>query len=95
VAEIVTGVLAVTAVVVMVNAAETVAPAGTVTDAGIVALGSLLASVTTTPPEGAAAFNLTELPVEEAPPTTRFRARVKADTTMGVTVRFAVLVTPS
>ena len=52
--------------VVMVNDAE-VAPAGTVTDAGTVADGSLLDNEITAPPAGAGPFNVT-VPVELAPP---------------------------
>ena len=53
VAEIVTGVLAATAEVVMVKAGDTDAAPATVTEAGIAAAGLLLVSVTTAPPFGA------------------------------------------
>jgi hypothetical protein len=59
VAEIVTGVSAVTALVPMVNVGETVVPAATVTDAGTATPGSLLASATTAPPAGALPFRVT------------------------------------
>lgn len=59
VAEIVTDVFAVTALVPIVNVGETVVPAGTVTDPGTVTPGSLLASATTAPPAGALPFSVT------------------------------------
>jgi hypothetical protein len=69
VAVIVTGVEAVTDVVVAVNGAV-VAPAATVTLAGTVAAGVLLlVSVTTAPPDGAALVSVA-VPVDELPPTT-------------------------
>ncbi len=65
-------------------------PAGTVTDAGTVALGLLLASVTTAPPAGAPAVNVT-LPVEATPPTTLEGVSVKEPKPVpDVTVRTAV-----
>lgn len=69
VAEIVTGVLAVTDCVLTANVAL-VAPAATVTLAGVVATDVwLLASATTAPPDGAAAVSVT-VPVDELPPVT-------------------------
>jgi len=94
VAEIVTGVLDVTEDVVMVNAAEVVDPADTAIEAGTLALGLLLLSAMAAPPDGAAAFSLTEFPADDAPPTITCRARVTAETTSGVTFRLAVLLTP-
>jgi hypothetical protein len=93
VAEIVTGVFDVTPVVVIVNAGETDAPAGTITDAGTVALGSLLASVTVTPPAGAVPFRLT-VPDEETPPSTTFGVTATDETATGISVKVALAVTP-
>jgi hypothetical protein len=83
VAVIVTGVFVATAVVVMVNDGDTVAPAATVTEAGTVALGSLLESVTTAPPVGAAALRVTVLAVADVPPITEVGDNVTADTLTG------------
>ena len=94
VAEIVTGVLAVTAVVVIVNAAETDVPPATVTDAGTVTPELLLASVTTAPPEGAGPFNVTLFAVVDPPPTTVFGDNVTAETPGGDTVKLPVTVLP-
>jgi hypothetical protein len=63
-------VLAVTAEVVMVKAGETVAPAGTVTEAGTTAAALLLVSVTTAPPTGAGPVSVTVLAVVGLPPIT-------------------------
>jgi hypothetical protein len=65
-AEMVTGVAAVTALVVTVNVAL-LAPAATVTLEGTVAADALLERSTTTPPLGAAPLSVT-VPVEDAPP---------------------------
>jgi hypothetical protein len=96
VAEIVTGVLAVTAVVVMVNEGETLAPAGTVTEAGTATAALLLDKLTTAPPEGAGPLKRTVFPVVDAPPVTepddRFTAAI--DTFDEVTVKAAVAVAP-
>jgi hypothetical protein len=94
VAVIVTGVLAATPVVVMVNAGETVAPAATVTEAGTVAAALLLVSVTTVPPADAAPFSVTVFKVVDAPPKTDDGDRVTADGLGGCTVKVAVAVTP-
>jgi len=69
-AEIVTGVLAATADVVMVNAGETNAPAATVTEAGTVTPELLLESITTAPPAGAKLLSVTVFNVVELPPVT-------------------------
>ncbi len=66
--EIVADFVIVTALVVMVKFALS-APAATVTLEGVAAAGSLLESVTTAPPDGAAAVKVT-VPVEEFPPAT-------------------------
>ena len=67
-AVMVTGVAAVTALVVIVNVALLV-PAATVTLAGTVAADTLLERSTTTPPLGAAPLSVT-VPVDDAPPLT-------------------------
>ncbi len=92
----VTGVAAVTAVVVMPKFAL-VAPAATVTLAGTLATVALLVdSATTTPLAGAAEVNVT-VPVLGAPPTTLVGLTVTVDNVgaagVGVTVRAAVRVT--
>lgn len=101
-AEIVTGVKAVTGVVVTVKLAL-VAPAGTVTLAGTVAALELSESVTSAPPLGAALVKVT-VPCELAPPVTlaRFSARVfrlaggggGGGAATGVTVSAAVRLVP-
>jgi hypothetical protein len=82
----------------MANAAEVVVPAGTVTEAGTVTLGSLLAKATVMPPAGAGALSATLLlPVADTPPTTDFGDSVmdeSATIPAGVTVNVALLVTP-
>jgi hypothetical protein len=78
----------------MANVGETVAPTATVTEAGTVTPGSLLASVTVAPPDGALPFKVTLLPFEDAPPTRETGARFRSDTAGATTVRLAVLVTP-
>jgi len=95
VAEIVTGVLAATAVVVMVNAGDTVAPPATVTEAGTAAAaGLLLVSVTTVPPVGAGAFNVTVFKVVDVPPKTDAGDKVTAEGLGGNTVKIAVAAGP-
>jgi hypothetical protein len=93
---IVTGVEAVTVLVVTVNAAA-VAPAATVTPAGTVAAVELPDSATTAPPVGAALVSVT-VPVEEAPPVTLVGLIVTADrfdgAGTGFTVNVAVRVAP-
>lgn len=83
-------VLTVTAEVVIVKAGETVAPAGTVTDADTAAnVGLVLARVTTIPAEGAALPRVTVFRIDDAPPFSvagdSFRA-VKAGCTSTVNV---------
>jgi hypothetical protein len=96
VAEIVTGRLEETGVVLMTNVGETVAPAGTVIEAGSVTLGSLLESVTRTPPEGAGPVSDTLLlPVIPDPPITDVGSKLTASSEYaggGVTVRIEVAV---
>jgi hypothetical protein len=84
VAVIVTGVAELTPLVVIENVAE-VAPPATVTLAGTVAEGSLLASVTAMPPAGAALPRVT-VPVEPLPPTTAVGLTVRFDTVGGLIV---------
>lgn len=68
-AEIVTGVLVATAKVAIVNTGEIIAPAAIVTEAGTVAIGLLLDSVTIAPPTGAGALSETVFEVVGVPPT--------------------------
>jgi hypothetical protein len=79
------------------NWGETIAPAVTVTEAGTVATGLLLASVTVAPEEGAAAFKDTVFVLVEPPPTTdvgeRFTEEIAA-TGPFVTVSVEVTVAP-
>ena len=84
----------VTAVVVALNAADTL-PAGTVTLAGTVTDRLLFVRVTTAPPVGAGALNVT-VPVEEFPPTTvvGFSDTVDNPAAAGLTVSTAVLLAP-
>jgi hypothetical protein len=93
VAVIVTGVLVATAVVVMVNAGDTVAPAATVTVAGTVVLGSLLDNATITPPVGAGPFRLTVADVD-TPPNTDDVVSVATVAIKGPTIKVAGTVTP-
>jgi hypothetical protein len=94
VAEIVTGVLAATAKVVMENAGDTDAPAATVTEAGTIAAGLLLVRVTTAPPAGAGPLSVTVFKVVDVPPRTDPGDSVTAKGTGGTTVNVAVTVTP-
>jgi len=93
VAEMITGVLAVTTDVVMVNVGDTDAPPATVTDAGTVAAGLLLVNVTTAPPPGAAPFKLT-VAVVETPPRTDADVNVTVEAMSGPIVKFPGTVTP-
>ena len=68
-------------------------PAGTVTLAGIVAAVLVSDRDTTAPPVGAVPFSVT-VPVEEMPPTTVAGLKVTDNSAAGVTVRFALRVTP-
>jgi hypothetical protein len=86
--------LDVTEDVVIVNAADTEAPAPTVTDAGTVTPALLLAKATTAPPAAAGPFSVTVLAVVDPPPTTVFGDNVTADTPAGCTVRPVLTVTP-
>ena len=83
---------AVTLTVVIANVAD-VAPEGTVTETGTFAETLELVSVTTTPPAGAAADNVT-VPVTPAPPTTDAGLTVtdvsETDAAAGFTVSAAV-----
>ena len=89
----VTGVMLVTAEVVMVKAGDADAPAATVTEAGTVAAGLLLASVTTAPPAGAGPFRLT-VAVVETPPRTDEDVRLTVEGVSGPTVKVAGIVIP-
>ena len=95
----VTLVATVTAVVVMVKAGDTVAPAATVTDPGTVAIALLLlVRVTTAPPAGAGLFSVTVFCVAGFPPVTEAGDSVTSDTVGappgGFTARIAVAVVP-
>ena len=87
-------VLAVTADVAMVNGGETLLPAGTVTEGGTTALGSLLPRVMNAPPAGAGPLRVTVFEVLETPPTTVAGDNVNSDAAGGSTVSVAVFVTP-
>ena len=90
---IVTEVLDARAEVVIVKLAE-VAPAATVTLAGVCAADVLLLDrVTIAPPVGAAPVRVT-VPVDEVFPTTEVGFKVSVDRVAAVTVRVAVLATP-
>ena len=77
----------------MENFAE-VDPAGTVTLPGTVADALLLESVTTAPPEGAGAATVTVFAVVVLPPAVEVGESATAESTGGVSVRIAVLLTP-
>ena len=87
-AVIVGAVLDATGVVVIWKVAA-VAPAATVTVAGVTALGSLEDKATLHPPVGAGAVKVT-VPVEEVPPVTVLGARVKEEGAGGTTVKTVV-----
>jgi hypothetical protein len=86
-------VFAVTALVVMLNAGDTEAPAEIVIDGGTVALGSLLPSPTVIPPAGAGPFKLT-VPDVETPPNTTAGDTATAETPTGISVSVALALTP-
>lgn len=87
-------VLAVTAVVVMVNTGDTDAPPATVTEAGTAATALLLASVTTAPLEAAGPVSVTVLAIVDVPPTTDAGDKVTAEALGGNTVNVAVAGVP-
>jgi hypothetical protein len=93
IAEIVTDTVVETAEVVIVNAADAVAPAGTVTEAGTPTPGSLLVKLTMTPPAGAGPFRFTLFNVVGTPPTTVVGDNATESNATGLSVRMAVLVT--
>ena len=94
VAVICTGVLVVTAVVLIVKVAD-VAPAGTVTVGDGAATAELrLVSVTTAPPAGAGPFNVTVLRLVDLPPFTLVGDNLRDASFGEFTVRQPVLVTP-
>jgi hypothetical protein len=91
----VTGVETATAVVTIVNIADVVDPAATVTEAGAVAIaGLLLDNVTSAPPAGAAADNVTRFNVVLDPPVTVAGDSVNPLMATGRTVSVSVLLTP-
>jgi hypothetical protein len=88
-------VLAATGEVAMLNAAESTPPAATVTEAGVVAAGLLLVSVTTAPPCGAGLARETVFDAVELPP--RADAGDKFTSIVdpaGTSVKVLVAVTP-
>lgn len=93
-AEMFTGVVTATSVVVMTNTADEVCPAATVTEAGTTAAGLSLVSGTTMPPAGAGADKVTRFEVAESCPTTAVGLIEIEDRATGVTIRLAVLDTP-
>ncbi len=95
VAEIVTLVVFVTGIVVIRNP-TLLDPAGTVTVAGTVLLGSLLVKVTRIPPTGAGPVSVMAfMPVIGVPPTTVVGYNVIPDKATGMTVTVLVTVMPS
>ena len=91
----VTRVGAATGVLVMVNAGESVAPAGTVTVAGTAATAGLPLDKLTTAPAGVAGpVSASSLLLVEPPPSTDWGDNVTDASRKGYTVRVAVLVTP-
>jgi hypothetical protein len=83
-----------TAVVLMLKAGETLAPAAIITEAGTVAAGLLLASATVIPPDGAGAVSVT-VALVGVPPLTEAEARFRAESATvpaGVSVRVALWV---
>ena len=90
-AEILTGVTAVTAEVIIGKVAEVVAPAATVTEAGTAATLALeLDKVTTAPPGGAGALKATVFAEVTLPPTIAAGERLTAETPSGFTLSTAV-----
>ena len=90
----VTVVFAATVPVVIVKVGDAVAPAAIVTEAGTVTLELLLLSATMTPPAGAGPFIVTLFALVETPPLTEAGESRTELRLGGVTVKFAVLVTP-
>jgi len=90
----VTALLTATCEVVMEKVEDVVAPAATVTEAGTVALGSLLVSITTAPPDGAGPLSVTLLLFADKPPATEIGETVIAERAIAFTVKVAVLVVP-
>ena len=91
-AETITAVEAITAVVVTVKVAL-VAPATTVTLAGVAADVLLSDNAISDPPDGAGPLNLT-VPVDDEPPITVVGLKVKELSTAGLIVRDACTIPP-
>jgi hypothetical protein len=90
-----TGVLEPTTVVAMLNAGEPVAPAGTSTDAGTLAIDGLeLVSVTVAPPLGAGPFRATVFAVVLPPPPMLAGDRLMLLSAAGLTVKVLLSVAP-
>jgi len=77
----------------MVKAGDTDAPSATITEAGTVAAGLLLRSVTTAPPAGAGPFKLT-VAVVGMPPRITAVDKVTVEAESGPTVKVAGTVSP-
>jgi hypothetical protein len=92
-AEIVTGVEAATAVVVIVKLTD-VAPAGTVTHTGTEADGDELCSGTIAPPAGAGPFRVTVFAVVLLPPVVEAGDRTTDETAAGTSVNVALVLAP-
>ncbi len=80
--------------VVMLNVGDTVAFAGTVTEAGTTAAGLSLVNCTTAPPAGAFPVNVTVFPVAGDDPNTDAETTVSTESAAGVIVRVDCLLTP-
>ena len=95
VAVIVTGVTAVTELVVMVNGGDTLAPAATVTEAGTAATDGLeLDRLTLSPPAGATPSRLTTFAVVDKPPVTVAGDKATEPGTAASTFRFVLASEP-
>jgi hypothetical protein len=91
----VTGVVDVTAAVVIVKGCDEMAPAGTATVAGTAATAGLeLVRLMVDPMVGAGPFIVTTFDARERPPTTFFADSITEKGVAGLTVSWAILVMP-